>query len=148
MSVVYYTDGSAHPNPGFGGFGVVTVENNKIINTYSKACKYTTNNAEEMKAILWAACDAIQRGIPAVIYSDSAYAINTFTNWMFSWERNGWLKSDGKVPENLELVKSFFNLQKTYSIQLIKVRGHAGNEFNEIADKLATSAKLPIDFNL
>ena len=101
-----------------------------------------------MKAILWAACDAIQRGIPAVIYSDSAYAINTFTNWMFSWERNGWLKGDGKVPENLELVKSFFNLQKTYSIQLIKVQGHAGNEFNEIADKLATSAKLPIDFNL
>ena len=138
--MVYYTDGSAHPNPGPGGFGVVIVDEttDEIINTYAKSSQKTTNNAEEMKAIIFAVCDAAKRGVPAIIYSDSAYAINTFTNWMFSWERNGWVKGDGKVPENLELVKAFFELNKKYQITLNKVKGHVGDKYNEMADKLAT----------
>lgn len=139
--MVFYTDGSAHPNPGPGGFGVVTVDpKGEVIETYAKHCDNTTNNAEEMKAILYAAYHARLAGESAVIYSDSAYAINTFTNWMYSWERNNWTKSDGKVPENLDLVKAFFDLSKTMDINFIKVKGHKGNKYNELADKLATSA--------
>lgn len=139
--MVFYTDGSAHPNPGPGGFGVVTVDpKGEVIETYAKHCDNTTNNAEEMKAILYAAYRARLAGESAVIYSDSAYAINTFTNWMYSWERNNWTKSDGKVPENLDLVKAFFDLSKTMDINFIKVKGHKGNKYNELADKLATSA--------
>ena len=139
--MVFYTDGSAHPNPGPGGFGVVIVDpNGEVIETYAKHCDNTTNNAEEMKAILYAACRARLAGESAVIYSDSAYAINTFTNWMYSWERNNWTKSDGKVPENLDLVKAFFDLSKTMDINFIKVKGHKGNQYNELADKFATSA--------
>ena len=139
--MVFYTDGSAHPNPGPGGFGVVTVDPKcEVIETYAKHCDNTTNNAEEMKAILYAAYRARLAGESAIIYSDSAYAINTFTNWMYSWERNNWTKSDGKVPENLDLVKAFFDLSKTMDINFIKVKGHKGNKYNELADKLATSA--------
>lgn len=139
--MVFYTDGSAHPNPGPGGFGVVTVDpKGEVIETYAKHCDNTTNNAEEMKAILYAACRARLAGESAIIYSDSAYAINTFTNWMYSWERNNWTKSDGKIPENLDLVKAFFDLSKTVDISFIKVKGHKGNKYNELADKLATSA--------
>ena len=139
--MVFYTDGSAHPNPGPGGFVVVTVDpKGEVIETYAKHCDNTTNNAEEMKAILYAAYRARLAGESAVIYSDSAYAINTFTNWMYSWERNNWTKSDGKVPENLDLVKAFFDLSKTMDINFIKVKGHKGNKYNELADKLATSA--------
>ena len=139
--MVFYTDGSAHPNPGPGGFGVVIVDpKGEIIETYAKHCDNTTNNAEEMKAILYAACRARLAGESAIIYSDSAYAINTFTNWMYSWERNNWIKSDGKTPENLDLVKAFFDLSKTIDINFIKVKGHKGNKYNELADKLATSA--------
>lgn len=139
--MVFYTDGSAHPNPGPGGFGVVIVDpKGEVIETYAKHCDNTTNNAEEMKAILYAAYRARLAGESAIIYSDSAYAINTFTNWMYSWERNNWTKSDGKVPENLDLVKAFFDLSKTMDINFIKVKGHKGNKYNELADKLATSA--------
>lgn len=139
--MVFYTDGSAHPNPGPGGFGVVIVDpKGEVIETYAKHCNNTTNNAEEMKAILYAAYRARLAGESAIIYSDSAYAINTFTNWMYSWERNNWTKSDGKVPENLDLVKAFFDLSKTMDINFIKVKGHKGNKYNELADKLATSA--------
>lgn len=58
---------------------------------------------------------------------------------MFNWERNGWLKSDNKEPENLDLIKPFFEfLQKGYQIELKKVKGHANNKWNELADQLAT----------
>ena len=139
--MVFYTDGSAHPNPGPGGFGVVIVDpKGEVIETYAKHCDNTTNNAEEMKAILYAAYRARLAGESAVIYSDSAYAINTFTNWMYSWECNNWTKSDGKTPENLYLVKAFFDLSKIMDINFIKVKGRKGNKDNELADKLATAA--------
>ena len=44
----------------------------------------TTNNKEELKAILYA---LIQYGDEpnVVVYSDSNYCVNTFTKWMYSW---------------------------------------------------------------
>ena len=140
--MIYYTDGSAHPNPGPGGFGVVLVddEKNKVY-TFSKGCDQTTNNAEEMKAIIWAVCDAILRGEPAEIYSDSSYAINTFTKWYPKWKSNGWVKSDNKVPENLDLVKAYDELSTKTKITFHHIPGHSGIKYNEMADRLATSAK-------
>lgn len=75
---------------------------------------------------------------PPKVYSDSAYAINTLTNWMFTWAKTGWTKADGQTPENLDLIRSYYEFyQKGYRIDLIKVKGHSGVEFNELADKLA-----------
>ena len=58
---------------------------------------------------------------------------------MFSWARNNWIKSDKKVPENLDIIKEYYELiQKGYNINLNHIRGHKGILGNEIADKLAT----------
>ena len=53
--MIIYTDGSAHPNPGPGGFGVVVLDNNEnLLYTYSKQCAGpVTNNEMELKAILY-----------------------------------------------------------------------------------------------
>ena len=137
--MIFYTDGSAHPNPGPGGFGVVIIDGDNNVKTYAEHFDHTTNNEMEMRAIVWASIYAImKRDKDVTIYSDSAYAINTFTSWMFGWEKNNWIKSDGKVPENLALVKAFYNLRNLANIKLVKVKGHANNEYNELADKLAT----------
>ena len=49
------------------------------------------------------------------------------------------MKSDGKVPENLDLVKAFYDLKENrIDINFVKVKGHANNKYNELADKLAT----------
>ena len=142
--MIIYTDGSCNYNPGPGGFGVVVLDDNEnLILTHSERSQNTTNNREELKAILWAflryGVSAAADNTPPIVYSDSAYSVNTFTNWMFSWEKKGWLKSDNKVPENLDLIKPFFQyLQKGYRINLQKVKGHAGNQWNELADQLAT----------
>ena len=141
--MIIYTDGSAHPNPGPGGFGVAVYYAGELINVHSEQCEETTNNREEIKAILWTMKNY---GVPnndwyqpPVVYTDSAYCYNAFTNWMFGWERNNWTKSDNKPILNLDLIKEYFNLyQQGYRIELKLVKGHAGVEGNEIADALAT----------
>ena len=63
---------------------------------------------------------------------------STLTQWMFGWAMKGWLKSDNKTPENLDLIQAFYkHWQNGYRIDLKKVKGHSGQKFNELADKLA-----------
>jgi len=136
--MIIYTDGACSGNPGPGGFGVVVLDDDENLITYhSERSDNTTNNREELKSILWA---FLRFGEDApTVYSDSAYAVNTLTSWMFNWAKNGWIKSDNKTPENLDLIKPFFEYwQKGYRINLRKVKGHAGNRWNELADRLAT----------
>ena len=144
--MIIYTDGSAHPNPGPGGFGVVVCDdNNDIIHLYSKQTNNTTNNREEIKAILWSLLTYGKSNEEVIVYSDSNYCVQTFTNWMFGWARNGWVKSDKKIPENLDLIQTYYNaLNEGYKINLKKVKGHAGNKYNELADGLATGKVKPI----
>ena len=153
--MVIYTDGSAHPNPGPGGFGVIVLDKDKnfcnnnytLVEVYNKQFTNTnvTNNEMELKAILYA---FLNYGIKVnvnefteipVVYSDSAYAVNTFNDWMFRWEKAGWRNSKKQTPENLELVQAYYNwYQQGYRIDLRKVKGHAGDKWNEYADLLAT----------
>ena len=85
---ILFTDGACSKNPGPGGFGVVVLdENEQLITTHAEYCDQTTNNREELKAILWA---FLRYGVPAaadtpppIVYSDSAYCVNTLTSWMF-----------------------------------------------------------------
>ena len=142
--MIFYTDGSAHPNPGPGGYGIIGIENDVVSFVRSKQYKGpVTNNGMELKAILYVMlnygikCD--EWGQPPIVYSDSAYCVNTFNKWIFNWARNGWIKSDKKVPENLDLIQAYYNhYQDGYRIDLRKVTGHSGNIGNELADKLAT----------
>jgi ribonuclease HI len=100
----------------------------------------------EIKAILYAFLnygvninkEEFINDIP-IVYSDSNYCVQTFNNWMFGWANKGWIKSDKKTPENLELIKAYYDwYQKGYRIDLRKVKGHNGIKWNEIVDQLAT----------
>lgn len=145
--MVYYTDGSCNGNgkiTNVGGFAVIEVNDDGTIHgAYAKRCANTTNNREELKAILrvmlTCGVKTDEWAQPPVVYSDSAYCVQTFNEWMFNWARNGWIKNDKKEPENLDLIKAYYDhYMKGYRIDLKKVKGHAGNKYNELADKLAT----------
>ena len=146
-----YTDGSAHPNPGPGGFVVVVFDDeDNYLKSLSEQVPYTTNNEIELKAILFAlkifGAQANQDFIqPPTVYTDSAYAYNIYTNWMYNWAKNDWLKADGKKPENLEIIKDYFNESKNKIIDLRKIAGHSNILGNELADKLATGKLYPAD---
>ncbi len=154
--MVIYTDGSCCGNGkavNSGGFGVIVVDNNEnLLFNYSKRCENTTNNREELKAILYSFLnygvniyneDNFNKEIP-IVYSDSNYCVQTFNEWMFGWANKGWIKSDKQTPENLDLIQAYYNwYNKGYRIELKKVKGHAGNKWNEVADQLATGKLTP-----
>ena len=137
-----YTDGACSGNGkevNHGGYGVVVVENDRIVTKFGKPSNNTTNNREELKAILAALFWIGEKD--ATIYSDSAYSLNTITTWMYSWANKGWIKSDKKVPENLDIIKVVYDIMdngfKT-NVNFVKVKGHSGELFNEIADAIAS----------
>ena len=149
--MIYYTDGSCNNNgyfPNKGGYGVVAFDNDEkyVVKAWSQLSENTTNNREEMKAILFimdnfgvkVSGSENEEEIPYV-FTDSAYAYNTFTNWMFKWAKDNWTKSNGDIPENLDIIQFFYKLyQEGHRINLIKTKGHCGILGNELADWLAT----------
>lgn len=144
--MIIYVDGACSGNgsaDAVGGFGVVVLDDNEnLITTYSKRNEKTTNNREELRAIIYALIKyGKQRPIP-IVYSDSAYAVNTLLQWCWSWMERGWIKSDNKPPENLDLIKAYTKFwSEGYKIELRKCAGHRGLKWNEMADKLAVAAK-------
>lgn len=137
-----FVDGACSNNGSensYGAFAVVVYKDGELVETYVKSEKNTTNNICEMKAILYA---IIKYGKACpTIYSDSAYAINSFENWRHNWKTNGWRKADGGEVKNLELVQAYDDLviNKGYRFCLKKVKGHSNCEGNIIADKLAVA---------
>ena len=153
--MIYYTDGSCIGNGksvNTGGFGIVELDDDgNFVNAYAKRNENTTNNREELRAILrimltaGAHTDRDQIR-PPIVYSDSAYCVNTFNDWMFRWAANNWIKSDNKTPENLDLIQAYYkHYMAGYRIDLRKIKGHAGHEWNELADKLATGKISPLE---
>lgn len=153
--MIYYTDGSCTGNgksTNEGGFGIVVLnDDGSFADAYAKRNENTTNNREELRAILRVMLTAgelsnSEWSQPPIVYSDSAYCVNTFNDWMFRWAANNWIKSDGKIPENLDLIQAYFeHYQKGYRIDLRKVKGHFGVKWNEVADKLATGKISPME---
>ena len=93
----------------------------------------------ELKAIVYVMLNFGSKTSPPIVYSDSSYCVNTFNDWMFAWQKRGWIKSDKKVPENLDIIQTYYEwYQLGYRIDLRKIKGHNGHEWNEMADDLAT----------
>lgn len=139
-----YTDGGARPtNPGFGRFAIVVCDdNNNILYTIEHSKDNTTNNAMEMSAIVSAVL-LYGRGKDTVqIFSDSSYAVNSLTKWSYNWKANGWLKSDNRSPENLELIKEYHRLlDNGYHASISWVKGHNTCDGNILADAIARGDK-------
>lgn len=148
--MIIYTDGSCLGNGkanSKGGFGVVVYDDNgRLIDAYGHWEEHTTNNIQELKAVLYAIYHYGNKSIVPIVYTDSSYVHQTFTKWMYNWANNGWVKSDKKEPENLELIQTYYYLiKKGYRIDLRKVTGHSGVKGNELADMIATGKINPKD---
>lgn len=151
-----YTDGSCRGNgttSSSGGWGVVIFrdEDNQYFceqwaGDYSDN---TTNNREELKAMQYAimlTCLDTYNQKQCHIYSDSAYVVNMCNDWIWTWAKNGWTRSGGKTIENLDLVKNIYNLltSSMHNFVIKKIKGHAGDIGNELADAIATNNEAKI----
>ena len=132
----FYTDGSASPNPGPGGWAIIDVNTKQPIKT--GADKNTTNIRMEGTALI----EAIKMAgtEPIEIRTDSEFWINVVTKWAPTWAANGWHKKGGEI-KNLDLVQELYELYQSHDIKLVWVKGHAGEELNELADRAANEAR-------
>lgn len=134
-----YTDGACSGNPGPGGWGCVL-----LFGEHRKQLKggeaNTTNQRMELLAAI-SALDALKEPCRVSLHSDSAYLINAFKQrWLDNWQKNGWQNSKKQPVENQDLWKRLLQAAKAHDVTWIKVKGHAGNELNELCDALAREA--------
>lgn len=130
----FYTDGSASPNPGPGGFAVI-LDGQPVGLGFAPD---TTNIRMEGCALITAM--KIADGRVCQIFSDSEFWINVITKWAPNWEKSGWKKKSGPI-KNLDLVQEATSLYKKSSATLVWVRAHVGTEGNELADTWANRAR-------
>lgn len=117
-----YCDGASIPNPGKMGIGVYIPEKELELSRYVGE---GTNSRAELRALI----EALKLASDGdCIYSDSSYAINIAAH---HWKAN----------KNFDLVAEVQQLFKTKpKVKLAWIKGHAGNEYQEMADGLANQA--------
>jgi ribonuclease HI len=135
-----FTDGSAVPNPGEGGWGAVYVLDGEVVKQASGYGGETTNNRMELMALI-EAVDLVPVGVETKVYSDSKLAVQTINEWAEGWKRRGWKRKSGPV-ENLDLVKAAYEVYRLRpDLDLVWIKAHVGYTWNEYADELANKAR-------
>lgn len=126
-----YTDGAYSPSNDQGGIGFVIAQEGKRLFSYSKMFRHTTNQRMEIIAVC-IALESIKDDSEIEIVTDSMYVVGTMSK---NWKRN----ANNDLWERLEVAASRHKVTYTWC------KGHANNEFNELADTLAfdASKQLP-----
>jgi ribonuclease HI len=136
--VEIHTDGACRGNPGPGGWGALLRYRGHERRLKGGAAQ-TTNNRMELTAAIEALA-ALTRPSRVRLVTDSQYVKNGITSWLGDWKRRGW-KTAGRQPvKNVDLWQRLDELAARHDIEWAWVRGHTGDEGNEIADTLANEA--------
>ncbi len=78
---------------------------------------------------------------PLEVFSDSTYVVNCFRDrWWEGWIRRGWRNSQKKPVANRDLWAPLIEMVLSRDIAFRWVKGHAGDRWNDEADRLATEA--------
>jgi len=127
-SYVAYTDGSNDNNNPIRPAGAAYVILDSKGNEVHRASKWflnKTNNYVELMAII-SAVNWIPQGASVVVYSDSQYAINALSGYF-------------RPKTNLNLIEKFFEVSRGKEVFFQWVKGHNGNKWNEVVDKMANN---------
>ena len=136
--IIIYTDGACSGNPGRGGWGAVLISNNNE-EYLSGNCIMTTNNKMELTAAIQA-LQSIKAKSDIEIHTDSQYVKNGINLWINNWKKNGWKNAAKKPVANKDLWIALDTCVTSHNVLWFWVKGHSGNHYNEIADKLAVKA--------
>lgn len=149
MNLRIFTDGACSGNPGPGGWAIVAneCEECKVITGGEEV---TTNNRMELTAAINAVDYALMvsdsfgdRYTSIEIISDSAYVVNAINKaWLFNWQKNNWKTVAKTDVLNKDLWQKMYTKYCLCAdkVKFVKVKGHSGNSFNEMADKEARKA--------
>lgn len=150
---IIYSDGSSSKIKGAAGYGVCKLTEESTNGTYDdftgKLWNYEaysgriengTNNVGELTGVKSAIINTNHKPIQIII-SDNIYSIKSFREYVYNWKNNGWLAYNKKPIKNKELIQETYNdllnVLKDKLVLFKWTKGHAGDSFNEICDKLA-----------
>ena len=134
--VEIYTDGACSGNPGLGGYCAILIYKG-VEKVVKGSEKDTTNNRMELLAVI-KGLEALKEPCQVDLYSDSQYVVDAFNKgWIETWQQNNWRTSNKSDVKNVDLWKQLISLTQINTVNFIKVRGHADNEYNNKCDKLA-----------
>lgn len=136
--LIVFTDGACAGNPGPGGWAAILRygEHEKVL---QGGASLTTNNRMELRAAI-AAFQALTRPCAVEIHTDSEYLRRGITEWLATWQRNGWRTASKQPVKNQDLWRALQAAMRPHRVTWQWVRGHAGHPLNERADRLAVSA--------
>jgi ribonuclease HI/uncharacterized phage-like protein YoqJ len=137
MATIVYTDGACSGNPGPGGWAWVVPDGPYA----SGADPHTTNQRMEIEAATEAlyAIDG-----PVTVVSDSTYVVHCFTKkWYVGWKAKGWKNSKKEDVANQDLWRPLIDhVLERGDVTWQWVKGHSGDEWNDVADRLAVEAAV------
>ena len=126
MEYTIYTDGGYSLVHNIGAFAYVILDENKnVVKKNAWKIEHETNNRAELKAIIAGVYHLPQDCTDVTIVSDSQYALFTLSG---KWGR----KSNTDLFEVWDKVKKDRNILIDYQW----VRGHSGDPYNEMCDKM------------
>lgn len=137
-----YTDGACSGNPGPGGWGLVCITDGDESHPFrtSRGYRKTTNNRMEIMAVLHALDMPRTARTDIEIISDSQYVTNAINKgWL-----DKWVAKEFAGTANADLWDTLYvklnQIRRKHNVTFTWVKGHAGNRWNEMADRLAVKA--------
>ena len=137
--IIIFTDGGCRGNPGIGGWGV-WLRYGDHDKKLKGSQQDTTNNQMELLAAI-KALEVIKSSKIAIdLYTDSKYVMTGINEWIHGWKIKGWKTANKKPVKNVELWQRLDKLNQQHNVDWYWVKGHSGDEGNEMADLLANQA--------
>lgn len=135
-----YADGACKQGKGTGlgpgGWAVVVVGETE----FSGRENPSTNNRMELEACIQGLQFVSKRGLPVLLYSDSAYVVNCIEKgWYKKWRVNGWITTAKTSVENRDRWERLLALYESMDVTVCKVKGHSDNVHNNRCDELAVA---------
>jgi ribonuclease HI len=139
VSFVVYSDGSGTTG-GPAGIGFVVLADGLPFSEGSLPLANATNQQAEILAAAYA-LHSLPEGQDVVLYSDSKYVVNGFTEYLPKWSERGWRRSGGPLANLRHWQRLLDAVERHRSVRFEWTPGHVGTEGNERADRLAGAAR-------
>lgn len=143
--VMIHTDGASRGNPGKGGWAAILMTEKEVVELAGRK-DMATNNQMELEGAIQALATAVKKfkGDSVVLHSDSAYVLGGLNSWLDGWVRNNWVTVTKKPVENKLQWQKLLALRDELGrdLQLVKVAGHSGHDYNDRCDELAVAYAL------
>lgn len=142
-AVTLFCDGCCFPtNPGKCGWAFAECESGDREFGF---LAFGTNNQAELTSAIEAMRYVLVMGLhltgkPVLVFSDSQYVVRGCMEWLPKWKRNGWKKTSesGSQLKNMDLWQQIAELLEQTNAKFRWVKGHNGNHWNELCDRLAS----------